>query len=354
MHELMTYGISSLMACFVVLTFILSRLPTDIFPEDYEFHLDPFWYIIGVLFLGSSVIYFIFPQFADTIKAYSYLDILLPIVFAILIYCSYLFNVGLVINVLVLGSSLAISFLQPDTFQLFPQQLTPLQDKLVVALILFVISKGMGLLNGLGGIAAMQFSAVMMSGAILAYFGALPCFLGVLALTYLGTMLAFAFFSWPPEKIIISNGAFCSLGFVMGCFMLNAATEYAEAPMLIAISYMITEIGIALYNHFINRFDAECIYMNTSYFRTSKNGVYEQGVALGVLKILVIDVVLSMVQIAASERLALAIFAVALNLWFLSILSGETKPSEVMSLTKLGRKAVKKLWSIKKKDKASK
>jgi len=349
MNEMMIYGISALLICFTVLTFLLSRLPTDIFPENYEFKLDPFWYVLGVMFAGVTVIFFLFPDLPDMVKSYHYTGILLPFVFAGIIYISYLFDINWLTNLLTFGAAYVISYIQPDDFQLFPTQLAPWQDKLAVATILFVLSKGLGLLNGIGGIASTQFCTVMITALVLTYFGALPQFLAAIAMTYLGTMIAFAFFSWPPEKIVMSNGAFASLGFIMGCFMLDAANEFAEVPMLIAVSYLVTEVLIALYNRLICQEKTDFLYMNTSYYKTSDEGKYDAGVARGVLKILAIDVVLALMQIVAYERLAIPVFAIALNLWFLSILSGDTNPEELVSLTKWGKKIVKGVFSRKKK-----
>ena len=351
MSELLVYGVGSLMICFAVLTFILYRVPNDIFPEEYEFHLDPFWYIITVMFLGCSIVYFVFPKFPDMIHPYHYLNLLLPFVFATLLYLVYIFGNEWTINLLTFGLALVICYLQPDDFQLFGDKLPPWQDKLAVAFLLFVISRGLGLLNGLPAIASMQFSAVMISGALMAYFGALPQILGVIALTLLGCMLAFCFFSWPPERLIISHGGFSSLGFIMGCFMLTSSTEFADAPMCIAASYLFTEIGISFYNHYMCRDQSDYLYMSTSYYKTSQDEQYTLGVARGILKILVINVVLSVLQIAAISRLSLIVFSFALNLWLLSILSGDTNPEDVMSLTKWSKKAIKGFFSKSQKEK---
>lgn len=349
MNEMLVYGISSLMVCFTILTFILYRVPNDIFPENYEFHLDPFWYVIGIMFLGCSAIYFIYPKVPDMVHEYHYLSLLLPFIFAVLIYVAYIFTNDWIVNLLTLGFGFIICCLQPDDFQLFSDKLAPWQDKLAIMFILFFISKGLSLLNGLPAIASIQFSVVMVSAALLAYLGALPQILGVIALTFLGCMLAFCFFSWPPEKLIFSHGGFQALGFVMGCFMLTSSTEFADAPMCIAMSYLITEVGLALYNHYICGDKTEYLYMSTSYYKTSQDEQYTLGVVRGVLKIMIINVVLSMVQIAAADRLALPVFSVALNLWLLSILSGDTNPEDVISLTRWGKKVIKGAFSKSKK-----
>lgn len=231
--------------------------------------------------------------------------------------------------------------MQPDDFRLFPEYLSPTEDKIAVAAILIAISKGLGLMNGLGAIASMQFITVMAVSAVLAYFGILPQLTGALALAYAGVMLAFAFLSWPPEKLVMSDGAFASLGFILGCFMLNAAIEFSEASMFIAVSYMAVEIGIALYNRIIKRNREERAFMYTSYYRLSENGVYEPAVVYSVLKIFIVDAVLALIQMAAHERLALPVFATAINLWFLSILSGDTKPEELLSFSRWSKNTVK-------------
>ena len=80
--------------------------------------------------------------------------------------------------------------------------------------------------------------------------------------------------------------------------------------------------------------------MNTSYYKTSEDGKYDLGVCRGVLKILVIDVVLTLPQIWATDQHALLIFTVLFNLWLLSILSGASKPQPMFSVAKLGLKAI--------------
>jgi UDP-N-acetylmuramyl pentapeptide phosphotransferase/UDP-N-acetylglucosamine-1-phosphate transferase len=164
-------------------------------------------------------------------------------------------------------------------------------------------------------------------------------------------MIAFLFFSWPPEKLILSHGGFQALGFVMGCFMLTCSTEFADAPMCIAVAYLITEMGIAFYNRYMCGDKADYFYMSTSYYKTSQDEQYTLGVLQGILKILAINVVLSMIQIAAADRIALPVFSVVLNLWLLSILSGDTNPEDVISLTKWGKKAIKSAFSKSKKAK---
>lgn len=347
MNIMMTYGIGFFLGCFFVMTFALSRIPNDVFPEDYEFKLDPFWYILAVIFVGGSLAYFCFPQIADMVHQARYINVLLPVILAVFIYLSYLLDVSWLTNLILLLASSIVVFLQPNDFILFPKYLTPLQDKLAVIALLFVFAKGLGLLNGLGAIASLQFSTVMGSMVLLAYFGAVPQLFGVIAFAYLGTMLAFVFFSWPPEKLVISHGAFVSLGFIMACFMHSAATEFAEASIFIAASYLVTEIFVAFYNHFIIHDKSADLSLSTAYYKSSQDGQFENGVARGVLKILLIDIVLSIMQIAASERFALPFFAVMLNLWFLSILSGDTKPEQLFSLSKIGKKAMKGLFSKK-------
>ena len=51
---------------------------------------------------------------------------------------------------------------------------------------------------------------------------------------------------------------------------------------------------------------------------------------------------MALTQTIAVERVALPVFSIAVNLWFLSILSGETKPDGVFSVTKFGYKMIKK------------
>ena len=90
--------------------------------------------------------------------------------------------------------------------------------------------------------------------------------------------------------------------------------------------------------------------MNTEYYRISNNGELESYVVRGCLKIFMINIVLATIQITASERFALPFFSVMLNLWMLSIISGETKPEELMSITRIGFRSMKKIFGKKEED----
>lgn len=350
MHDIAVYGIGALLICFTVTTFFLARLDQDLISENYELKQDPFLYLIGTLLLGGIGVITFFPHTHGAINSYGYFDIIAPIFFAVLIYLCYMLDIHILTNFITFMCALIMSYAQPDNFQLFPEILTPFQDKLIVALLLFITTKGLGYLNGLGAIASLQFIAVMISAILLMYIGLLPQILGAIALSYLGVMLAFVFFSWPTEKLVMNNAGFSSLGFILGCFMLNGATEYVEMPLIVSASYMFTEFGIILYTRFIEKGNDDYLPSYSSYYRISEKGKYELGVVHGVLKILIIDVMLSLAQTASSDRLSFFVFAIALNMWFLSILSGNTKPEDMISLSSFGKKAVKGIFSKKQKN----
>lgn len=344
MSEFALFGISSMLICFTIATFILSRIPTNIITDEYDVKLDPLCPVLGVMFLGALGVYTFFPQHFDTIKEYGIIDFILPFIFAGIIYFCYLIGIEALTNIVIFILSLVISFIQPDSFLLFSGNLSFWLDRLVVALILFVISKGLGIMNGLGGIACLQFITVMIVSVILSHFGVAPQILACLALAYIGTILAFTFYSWPPEKLIMTNGGFTAIGFVLGCFVINMSVEYADASMFIACSYLFTEVGFVIYNRFLLNQKEEYAFMNTKYYSISNDGNYEDYVVKGTLKIFAVNVFLAVLQITANERLALPFFSVMLNLWLLSIISGETKPEDVMSITKIGFKSVKRIF----------
>ncbi len=341
MIENLVFSISILLSGFVLSTFFLSRIPFHIFPEEYEFKLDPFWYIIGLFLIFSGIVYFTAPSFDDTIKTYSFWDFFLPIIFSIIIYFFYLLGISWLNYITIYLFALVICFWQPETFNLFPEHLSPLQDTFVEALLITLIAIGLGLLNGLPAIASMQFNTIMIASIILVYLGILPQILGFMALAYLGIMLAFSFLSWPPEKIMLSNEAFISLGFVLACFMLQASVEFSETSMLIAAAFLFTELGYALYHRFILIQKREYFFMNTASFKLYELGANEKVICISILKIFLLNILLSFIQIVSYERLALPVFAVALNFWYLSILSGDTQPEELLSISKWGRKVIK-------------
>ena len=100
MNEIVILGFSAFFIAFTIATFFLSRIPFDIYPEEYEFKIDPFWYIWGVMLIGSMIVYTIYPNTGDAIKNYNYADIVLPFGLSALIYFSYLLGVNILTNII--------------------------------------------------------------------------------------------------------------------------------------------------------------------------------------------------------------------------------------------------------------
>lgn len=343
MNEIILFGIGAMLVCFTITTFCLSRIQSEIYPEEYDFKLDPLVGIWLSMLVGGIGVYFIVPDYFDMIKDYNILDFILPFILALVIYVFHMLDIAILSNVVILLSSFCMTFLLPDNFYLFPEYLSKWQDRLAITAILFVITKGMGLINGLGGVGALQFMTVMVVSFILTLLNMAPAVLGILAMAYFGAMLAFLFYSWPPEKLIVTTGGFVAIGFILACFMLNMSVECVEAPMFISCSFLFTETSIVLYNRYILNQKEEYSYMNTSYYKLSNYGEYEQYVVRGVVKIFIVNIALALLQLYSFERIALPVFSIAINLWMLSILSGETSPTEVFSITRTGFKTLSKL-----------
>ena len=342
MNEVFIYGLTSFMLCFVVGTYFFSRIPENYFPETYKFRFDPFWYMVAFLFIGGTITYYFFPEYYDSVKDYNFIDFMLPIILGCIVYIVCLIGINWISNLLIFLMAYIITFLLPDNFMLFKDYLEPWQDRLVISFILLVISRGLGLLNGLGAISSIQFLTVMVVTVILSLLGIAPNLLCVMAMCYAGVMFAFTCLSWPPEKIVMNNDAWTGIGFILGCFALNLSVEYSETSMFIALSYLFTEVIFSLYNKYIANKFGDYLYMSTSYYVISDEGRDEHRVVCGVLKIFIINILMALTQTIAVERVALPVFSIAVNLWFLSILSGETKPDGVFSVTKFGYKMIKK------------
>ncbi len=350
MNEVILYGIGVMLICFCITTFFLSRIPYDIYSNNYDKELDPLLPVLGTMLFGGLSVFFLFNNGYDAIKDYSFLDFVLPFVFGGLIYFCYLLDIGFITNIVILICSLIMAFIQPDDFSLELKNLSIWQERIIVALIMYVITKGMSILNGLGGIASMQVMAVNAVLVVLAYLGAVPLLLAYVGIAYFGVMLAFISFSWPNEKLVITNGGWNAIGFVMASLMLFASVERSEISMLIAVSYLFVEVCMVIYNKIFLNEKREQPYMYSSYYKISNEGEYENYVVYGVMKIFFIDAVLATFQVVAQERIALLTFAVAVNLWLLQVLKGEAKPIGFFSVTKWGVKTLKGAFKDNKED----
>ena len=102
MNDFIFYSIVTLVVCFGIAYYLLSRIDSDIIPESYDAQLDPFWTIWGVMLIGGVCAFHFYPENADMIYNYKHITFILPLIFAILIYFCYLFEFDFASNALVL------------------------------------------------------------------------------------------------------------------------------------------------------------------------------------------------------------------------------------------------------------
>ncbi len=347
MEDFIFYSVIALLGCFIIAYFLLNRIDSDLIPESYEIGLDPFWIIWGTMFVGGICAFHFYPESFDAIYNYTYITVILPLIFALFIYLCYLFEFDLLANLLIFGGGLVVGYLTPKEYMLFPDIPYMFLDKLAIATIVFIIAKGFTLLNGLPAVSSLQILTILLSIFVLTYFGVLPQILAVIAMAYFGTIVAFTFFSWPPEKLILSQGAYSALGFVIACLMLNASVEYAESSMFVAASFLITEILVFVYNRFILCIKTSWGFMNTSYYKISNEGEYIAEVLNGLCKIMFVNILLAVAQIHCTSRVAFPVFSIFANFWFLSILAGDAKPMPLLSITRIGGAALGSIFKKK-------
>jgi UDP-N-acetylmuramyl pentapeptide phosphotransferase/UDP-N-acetylglucosamine-1-phosphate transferase len=347
MNDFVLYSAIALFSCFFVAYFLLNKIDSDLIPPEYEVGIDPFWSIWGTMLLGGIIAFHFYPVNFDMVFDYSYITFIFPVIFALLIYLCYLFELDLASNIFIFIGGLIASYMAPSDFILFPKLQYVFLDKLAIATIILVISKGFTLLNGLPAVSSIQCLTILLSIFALAYIGVLPQVLAVVAMAYFGVILAFTFFSWPPEKLILSQGAYSALGFIIACLMFNASVEYAESSMFVAASYLITEILVFMYNRFILGIRKSWNFMHTSYFKLSNEGKYTEEVINGLCRIMIVNIVLAVAQIYCPSRVAFPVFSIFTNFWFISILSGEAKPLQFLSITRLGGAALGSIFKKK-------
>lgn len=336
MSDFVFYSVIVLLSCFSIAYYCLNKIDADLIPESYELSLDPFWSIWGTMLVGGCLAFHFYPDNFDMIMIYKYTTFIIPLFFALLVYICYLFEQDLLSNVLMFIGGLVVSYMAPDDYMLFPEIPYLILDKILIAVIIFVIAKSFMLLNGLPGVASIQALTILLSIFLLSYFGALPQVLAVVAMAYFGAIIAFAFFSWPPEKLILSQGAFSALGFIIVCLMFDASVEYAESSMLVASSYLITELLVFIYNRYLLGIKKTWGFMNTIYFKLSNEGEFTNAILSALYKIMIVNIILSIAQIYCYSRIAFPIFSVLANFWFLAILAGEAEPLRILSISRMG------------------
>ena len=77
MNQVVIFGIIAMLVCFGVANFFLSRIPSDIYNNEYDKDLDPLLPVFGTMLLGGLGVFLFSSSQYDNIKNYNFMDFVL-------------------------------------------------------------------------------------------------------------------------------------------------------------------------------------------------------------------------------------------------------------------------------------
>ncbi len=305
--------------------FVLSRLLLTFSQTEasvqgiYKRYRDSSIVLALLVFGGVAAIFYNMPVKFDVVAPAA--GYVLPVVFAlaVVIYIVFWFENKLLLNVVLLSASAVMVMMLPDNI-IFEGQLPVWADKIVAAAFIFIFVNGAKNINLLAGIFGVQAAVIVAGTALLALFGGLPFYLGVIGAYLAGVWLGFLNLNWFPSKVYINSGACVASAYVLAWVILQGASEFAAPSMLILCMYFITENLWALAQRFIFNVKNNDFSENTASYIAFAKGLDVTAIGVAVAKINVVNLILALFQLYSANTYSVPLFAFLINLWLLGIL----------------------------------
>lgn len=291
----------------------------------YSLHKVPFYKssaylpIYTVILISFTVIYFANSVKSDFLYNLGYLNIIVPLLAAGLIYASSLLSGLARFKSLTIAAAAAVScFFLPPEFYLFEKAVPFWADRLIIVFLWWAFSYCYIFLNKMDGILPLQNMTFSLGLAVLGFFGALPQLFMLFGLCLLAVNLAFALLNWYPAKISLSDGAACSFGFIFGWLALTSSAEGCMPCMVILSMYYFVEVLTACLQKLSLKDEYKNPLTNTSYYQVNVSGLSPDTIVRHLLKLQIIFVILSIFEIYAPNTYSIPLLAFIMGAWFLS------------------------------------
>ena len=319
-----------LIYCMVLflLTYMLTTLNAKYFSRwnatdpVYTLRHDPFIYIFSLMLLGTFLIYFVTPDYSDSISPLRFSQLVISALSSSFLYFFLLYffkdNRPILTSALIfLGTLVCASCINFENSPLNGYLPAPVQI-ICVALFISCVALSSKLLIGLPSIFSLFISSSLLGIILLSFLGGLPILYALFAAFFLGIWVA-VYQSDKFERNIQLNAQSLSITTLFICTLFaHAISEFSGPSVMILTFYPLSELICALFVTYILRKKENELYLNASYFHG-----YQRGLSLSVLqslvfKIGVLNIILSAFQLHSVNAFTLPIIAFVLNLWLIS------------------------------------
>lgn len=298
----------------VVMKYLSSQ---DIMGQEYSFKDDPFLYLWTMMSAVFAAVYAFMPQMHDTLIALKLSYLIVPVLCSAVIYVAYLLEIRWLFYLAVLLSSCAAVLVYPYDWFLLGSHLPYFWlDKLLAVLIVFLLCALVPFLNGLRGHFSVFAVSVLTGVFVLSLCGGVPLFLGILSVIWAGLWTGFFQFNIFSYKIELNDGAATAAMFMISCLLLYCSAEYASASVLILLIYYVAEICWSIVHHFMKASSTDELSENSAYYIAFENyGDNLFAAAVSIIKINLINIVISAFQLFSPNFFALPLLTFIINLW---------------------------------------
>lgn len=320
----------------------LSFRKNDALETQYSFKHDSWIMMFLITALGFMAIELFSPDYADFIVKFGLMNVAVWFLAAAMIYVVFLLEVDSWTALTLFLAAVAVTAMLPTDCFVFGGILPFWIDRAVAVVMIMLFAFGFSLLNGIDGILPIQAFGSALGLAGLGFIGGIPVVLGFMGAYFAGVWFGYLNFNFYPSKIRINDGAALCGGFIFACLFLQSAAELAGSSILILAMFVLVDIIWLVVNRYLLNHRTQSLYENTGYWAVYLRGIDISLIEFGVAKILIINVVLALFQLYASNEFSLPIFAFIINVWFLHVMY-RAGYNENLTLKEINREFIKNI-----------
>ena len=287
--------------------------------EIYKLYRDSSIVLALLIFGGVAAIFYNMPVKFDVVAPAA--GYVLPVIFALaaMVYIAFWLENKMLLNAVILLASWSMAMMMPDNI-IFEGLLPIWADKIIAAAFVFIFVSSAKNINLLAGIFGIQAATITVGTALLALFGGLPMYLGVIGAYLAGVWFGFLNLNWFPSKVYINSGTCAAAAYVLAWVILQGASELAAPSMLILCMYFITEAIWALGQRFIFNVKSNDFAENTASYIAFAKGLETAAIGVAVAKINAVNLILALFQLYSANVYSVPLFTFLIDLWLLGIL----------------------------------
>ena len=305
--------------------------PSNVYTKICKNILTP---AIVLSFIGCTISYFIDTKQADIIVPLSYWHIALFFSSAIaLALLGKHISSNKLLFLLIFAICLLNTLLLPSEIDITNGLLSPLVEKIILALIWSIFATFYFVINGIDGLLTINSLSICLGLIVITVIGIWPIAYSSYTAIFTAIFLALSFFDRFPAKIRISKFQSQWLGFIIGWLGTLAAIEGSGSCFIILSMYYIYETVIAIGKKISFRKQYKTLANNTFYSQVANIGIPPQQICTLTTKINMLLILLACLQIHSPNQQTLMVVAFFTVFWIILKITSPDKSNSHFLLT---------------------